>query len=55
MTKTTDGSVARIRHEPDPLLTHLILAINTTAPNRVLPLTVFRQQPHPAEPADRTN
>jgi hypothetical protein len=54
-TKRLDGSVARIRHDPDPSLTRLITAIYATAPDRVLPLTVFCQQPSTTGPLDSIN
>jgi hypothetical protein len=44
-TKRVDGSVARIRHDPDPTLTRLIPANYADRPGRIMPLTVFRQQP----------
>jgi hypothetical protein len=44
-TKRPDGSVARIRHEPDPSLTRLIPPGHASPPGAALPLTVARQRP----------
>jgi len=44
VTKRVDGSVTRIRHDPDPTLTRLIPANYADGPGRIMPLTVFRQQ-----------
>lgn len=54
-TKRVDGSVARIRHDPDPSLTRLIRASYAAAPGHILPLTVFRKQPRTSGQSDGTS